>query len=241
VEKRTILLRACNKKIEERSGRRFKPSAVADHQPDVKAFTFGESVIEFSDGIEELQNEHFLVEAEQTAADQWKSDTRQFLSHRGVENLRDARADCRKVVGFTKLARCIGQASRIEDFAGKNRPVVRIVKTGVKYAFEVLTTGSIDDRPWTQHLVLRRRVEFALHSIAVTIPDLAAQGLRVCSKNEIGLLTADDGIDACIEISPAARVNSTRFNLLRRMTFIGLGACAIGGHGSGCLHVDLPG
>ena len=111
-----------------------------------------------------------------------KGDARQFLSHRGIENLRDAQADRRKVVGFTKLARCIGQASRIEDCAGKIGPVVRIVKSGVEYAFEVLTTGSINDRPWAQHLALRRRVELALYSIAITIPDLAAQRLLVSRK-----------------------------------------------------------
>jgi hypothetical protein len=73
----------------------------------VKAFTFGESVIELFDGIKELQNEHFLVEAEETAADQWKGDARQFLSHGGVENLRDARADCCKEVGFPRFARAV--------------------------------------------------------------------------------------------------------------------------------------
>ena len=38
----------------------------------MEAFTFGKSVIELFDGIKELQNEHFLVEVEETAADQWK-------------------------------------------------------------------------------------------------------------------------------------------------------------------------
>jgi hypothetical protein len=42
---------------------------VADYQPHVEAFTLGKPVIQRLNGIEELQDEHFFVEAEKTAAD----------------------------------------------------------------------------------------------------------------------------------------------------------------------------
>ena len=69
----------------------------------MEAFTLGKSVIERLDGIQELQDEHFLVQAEETAADQWKGDALQFLSYCGVENLRDARADRSEIVGLPKF------------------------------------------------------------------------------------------------------------------------------------------
>ena len=70
----------------------------------MEAFTLGKPVIECLKGIQELQNEHFLVEAENTATDQWKRNARQFLGYGGVKHLRDARANCFKMVGSPRAA-----------------------------------------------------------------------------------------------------------------------------------------
>ncbi len=69
----------------------------------MQAFTLRKSVVERLKGIQELQDEHFLVKAEETAADQGKGDALQFLSYSGIENLRDARTDVSEVVGLSRF------------------------------------------------------------------------------------------------------------------------------------------
>ena len=56
----------------------------------MEAFTLGKPVVECFESIQELQNEHFLVEAEKAAANQWKGNARQILGYGRVKHLRDA-------------------------------------------------------------------------------------------------------------------------------------------------------
>jgi hypothetical protein len=61
----------------------------------------------------------------------------------------------------------------------RGKPIVRVMKAGVKYPDEILPPGRVEDRPGAKHLAFRSRVELVLYRGAVPAPDLAAQGLGV--------------------------------------------------------------
>jgi hypothetical protein len=80
---------------------------------------------------------------------------------------------------------------------------VRLVKPGVEYAIEVFSARGLEDAPWAKYLAPRKIIQLMLNCIAISVPNLAANGIRVPGQHEIGLLAVHDGVNVSVkQIAP---------------------------------------
>ena len=154
--------------------------------------------------IEKLQEKHFLVEAEQTTSDERECDAGQPICPFFIKDLAYTGPYQFKVFGGLRTANRDAPHGRMHTPRVPRR--VRLVKSRVKYAIEVFSARGLEDAAWAKYLAPRKIIQLVLNCIAISVPNLTANGIRVPGQHEIGLLAVHDGGNVSVkQIAPRKR------------------------------------